>query len=66
MGFDHVSFEQLVKERRNKSDGQEEEFMDPETLSKIRRARLVLRIIMLTGVLLPFILFFLIYVWPRG
>ena len=66
MGFNHVSFEQLMKERRNDGDGEKEEFMDPETLSKIRRARLVLRIIMLTGVLLPFILFFLIYVWPSG
>ncbi|MFP6901530.1 MAG: hypothetical protein VCA36_11340 [Opitutales bacterium] len=55
-----------MKERTNNREGEEEESMDPETLSKVRRARLVLRIIMLAGILLPFILFFLIHGWPLG
>ena len=39
--------------------------VDPnEALAKVRRARLVLRIIMLAGIILPFVLFFLIHGWP--
>tara|TARA_Y100000588_G_scaffold377138_1_gene455805 strand:- start:695 stop:862 length:168 start_codon:yes stop_codon:yes gene_type:complete len=53
-----------MKERTNQGLAEKEEFMDPETLAKVRRARLILRIIMLTGILLPFILFFVIYLWP--
>ena len=39
--------------------------LDPDdALEKVRRARLVLRIIMLAGIILPFVLFLLIHGWP--
>tara|TARA_B100000959_G_C14645981_1_gene486343 strand:- start:114 stop:284 length:171 start_codon:yes stop_codon:yes gene_type:complete len=41
-----------------------EDSIDPETSAKIRRARLIILIVTLVGIILPFVLFFLIHGWP--
>ena len=35
-----------------------------KTLAAVRQTRLIVRVLMLVGMLLPLVLFLLIYVWP--
>jgi len=38
--------------------------VDPEVLDTIRRTRLTVRILMIIGIVLPLILYFLLHGWP--
>tara|TARA_Y100000588_G_scaffold4487_2_gene5627 strand:- start:8606 stop:8842 length:237 start_codon:yes stop_codon:yes gene_type:complete len=42
----------------------QEQPIDLETMDKIRRARLIVRVLMIIGIALPILLFFLVYGWP--
>jgi hypothetical protein len=42
----------------------QEQPIDSETMDKIRRARLIVRVLMIIGIALPILLFFLVYGWP--
>lgn len=42
----------------------QEQPIDSETMDKIRRARLIVRVLMIIGIALPTLLFFLVYGWP--
>ena len=41
-----------------------EQPIDPKTLDTIRRARLIVRILMVIGIGLPVVLYFLLHGWP--
>ena len=42
----------------------QEQPIDLEIMDKIRRARLIVRVLMIIGIALPILLFFLVYGWP--
>ena len=50
--------------KANSQEQPEEQPIDSETMDKIRRARLTVRVLMIIGIALPILLFFLIYGWP--
>jgi hypothetical protein len=50
--------------KANSQEQPGEQPIDSETMDKIRRARLTVRILMIIGIALPILLFFLIYGWP--